>query len=95
VERDDLTATLTMMQNNCDVSTGIVTKADYKDGESSGCVAVASPFYSVILTGEWLGYKIYTDAKCQTLASINQVDVNSNCYSIEGAGALAWSYSNF
>jgi hypothetical protein len=94
-ERDTATATITLLPNICgDSSTGIESTANYVPGSSSGCVGVTTPFNSVLVTGDWLGYKLWTDAKCQTLATVSKVDGKPNCITIEGTGAMAWSYTN-
>lgn len=68
----------------------------YEYGSPTGptCYADIPHFISMTLSGEWLGWKIYTDTECQDQASIISVSGSPepNCYAIEGNGgqSIAW-----
>jgi hypothetical protein len=89
------TASITVLPNVCgDASTGVTSQAAYESGYSSGCVSVTTPFDSFIVTGAWMGYKIWTDSKCTQMVEISQVDGSDTCFVVKNGGAMAYSFTN-
>lgn len=92
VERNDI-ASITILPNICgDAATGVTSNVDLGTGQSSGCVSSTTPFDSFLVTGQWLAYQIWTDAKCTQKVEISKYDGTDNCYVIKNGGALAYSY---
>jgi hypothetical protein len=69
-------------------------------GEVVGCQTTSKPYYSVEFTGEYWGFRLYTDKNCQdqvaTLLEVtNNAEDSNKCYMMDTDGMLgaqSWDY---